>query len=157
MRNSSVLHCVQMSLPKRIVLATDHAGYRLKETIKTYLIQKGMEIIDVGALTEDVEDDYPHLIRKGCMAVLEQKCLAIIFGGSGIGESMAANKIRGIRSARCCSEDDARLSRAHNDANVMSLGGRIIGEELAKKMVDIFLETSFEKGRHERRVKDIES
>ena len=79
-----------------------------------------------------------------------------MLGGSGIGESIAANKVRGIRAARCCTVDDAKLSRQHNDANVLSLGGRLLDPELAKKMVDAFLETDFEGGRHVARVGDLE-
>lgn len=144
-----------MDLPPRVVLATDHAGYSLKEAIKAHLTQNGVDLVDVGVFSDE-SVDYPPIIRKGCAAALEYGCPAIVFGGSGIGESIAANKVRGIRSARCCSEEDARLARQHNDANVMSLGGRMVDEELAKRMVDVFLSTDFEGGRHESRVKDIE-
>ena len=145
-----------MEKPARVALATDHAGFELKEAIKEHLIAQGIDVIDEGAFSEE-DVDYPPIIRKGCGVVLEQECFGIIFGGSGIGESIAANKVRGIRSARCCSVEDAKLSRQHNDANVMSLGGRVVAEDLAKKMVDAFLTTDFEGGRHETRVNDLET
>ena len=144
-----------MEYPSRVVLAADHAGYTLKETIKQHLEHKSVEVIDVG--TFSVESvDYPAIIRKGCDVVLTEHIPGIIFGGSGNGEAMAANKVRGIRAARCCTEEDARLARAHNDANVMSLGGRMLEPSTAISMTDIFLTTDFEGGRHERRVKDLE-
>ena len=144
-----------MNKPERVVLATDHAGFELKEVIKKHLIDQGIDVIDTKPVFEE-GDDYPAIIRGGCAAVLEHGCPGIVFGGSGIGESIAANKVKGIRSARCCSEEDAKLCRQHNNANVISLGGRQIDAERAKKMVDLFLETDFEGGRHERRVADIE-
>jgi len=144
-----------MELPPRVALATDHAGFTLKEAIKEHLISKGIDVVDVGTFSEE-SVDYPEIMRKGCAVVLEEGVPGVIFGGSGIGESMAANKVRGIRSARCCSLDDVRLCREHNNANVMSLGGRMIKPDLAKEMVDIFLITDFEGGRHEGRVSDLE-
>lgn len=144
-----------METPKRVVLATDHAGYKLKETIKQHLIDRGIDVIDEGTFSEEPVD-YPEIIRRGCAVVLEQGIPGIIFGGSGIGESIAANKVRGIRAARCCTLEDARLCRAHNDANVLSLGGRMLDPALAVQMVDVFLKTDFEGGRHVARVKDLE-
>jgi ribose 5-phosphate isomerase B len=142
-------------LPPRVVLATDHAGFRLKEAVKKHLIGRGVDVLDEGTFSEDPVD-YPAIIRRGCAAVLEQECPGIVFGGSGIGESIAANKVRGIRAARCCTIEDAKLSRQHNDANVLSLGGRTTEPELAFAMVDAFLETPFEGGRHAARVQDLE-
>ncbi len=139
----------------RVVLATDHAGYTLKEVVKEHLVEKGIDVIDEGTFTEDPVD-YPPVIRRGCAVVLEQKCPGIIFGGSGNGEAIAANKVHGIRAARCCTVEDARLARAHNDANVLSLGGRLLDPDTACAMVDAFLNTSFEAGRHAARVKDLE-
>ena len=144
-----------MEKPARVTLATDHAGFALKEEIKAHLLGKGIDVIDEGTFSEDPVD-YPPIIRRGCAVVLEQQCPGIIFGGSGIGESIAANKVRGIRAARCCTVEDAKLCRQHNDANVMSLGGRMLDPALAKQMVDAFLATDFEGGRHEVRVKDLE-
>lgn len=144
-----------MTPQQRVVLATDHAGYKLKEAIKAHLVEKGIDVIDEGTFSEE-SVDYPAIIRRGCAVVLEQGCLGLVFGGSGIGESIAANKVLGIRAARCCSLEDARLARRHNDANVMSLGGRMLKPKLACAMVDVFLETDFEGGRHAARVKDLE-
>lgn len=145
-----------MTVPMKVILASDHAGFDLKEVVKKYLKSKGISIVDVKPVLEE-EDDYPVIVRKGCADVLKEHCFGIVFGGSGNGEAMAANKIKGIRCAMCYSEEIARLARAHNDANVMSLGGRMIEGELAKRMVDIFLTTGFEGGRHKRRVEDLEA
>ncbi|MBI5156078.1 ribose 5-phosphate isomerase B [Candidatus Peregrinibacteria bacterium] len=141
--------------PPRVILGTDHAGFALKEAIKEHLIAQGIDIFDVGTMSEEPVD-YPAIMRKACAAVLEQKMPGIIFGGSGIGESIAANKVKGIRAARCCTTEDAKLCRKHNDANVLSLGGRMLEPELAKKMVDVFLSTAFEGGRHQKRIDDLE-
>ena len=142
--------------PKRIVLAADHAGYPLKEHIKAYLQGKKIDTIDVGTFST-TPVDYPAVMRKGAAAVLEQGCPGIVFGGSGNGEAMACNKVRGIRCALVYSDETARLARAHNDANVMSLGARLTGSVDAERFTDIFLTTDFEGGRHEGRVKDLES
>jgi ribose 5-phosphate isomerase B len=144
-----------MKKPPRVVFGTDHAGYVLKEILKKYLLAQGIDVIDEGTFSEEPVD-YPAIIRKACAVVLEQKCPGIVLGGSGIGEAIAANKVRGIRAARCCTLDDAKLSRQHNDANVISLGGRMLDPELAKKMVDAFLATDFEGGRHQKRIEDLE-
>ncbi len=145
-----------MPKPKRIVLAADHAGFPLKEAIKQYLIDQGFDIVDVQPQLEEA-DDYPPIIRQGCAAALEYVCPLIAFGGSGNGEAMAANKVPGIRCALVYSPETAKLARAHNDANAMSLGGRLTDTEIAKRCVAIFLSTDFDGGRHERRIKDLES
>ena len=144
------------SLPPRVALATDHAGFPLKEAVKAHLIAQGIDVLDAGTFSEEPVD-YPAIIRKGCAIVLEQQCPGIVFGGSGNGEAIAANKVKGIRAARCCSVEDAKLAREHNDANVMSLGGRMIKPALTLDMVDVFLTTDFEGGRHAARVADLES
>ncbi len=160
-----------MPLPPRVVLASDHAGFALKEEIKHHLLgdgidaiknvtkqhlsQRGIDVIDVGTFSADPVD-YPAIMRSGAAAVLEQQCPGIFFGGSGNGEAMAANKVRGIRAALVYSDDSARLARAHNNANVMTLGGRLTTPEDAKRFVDIFLATDFEGGRHEARIQDLE-
>ncbi len=144
-----------MPFPRRTVLATDHAGYPLKEQIKAHLIAKGVDVIDCGTFSEEPVD-YPEIIRKGCGAVLEHGCPGIIFGGSGNGEAMAANKVHGIRAAVCYSKETTELARGHNNANVMSLGARLIKADLAKELVDIFLTTEFEGGRHQKRIDDLE-
>ena len=144
-----------MESPPRVALATDHAGYALKEAVKRHLVAKGIDVVDVGTFSEEPVD-YPGVIRKGCAVVLEQGIPGIIFGGSGNGEAMAANKVRCIRAAVFHSLETARLARAHNDANVMSMGGRVLGPALALEMVDVFLSTEFEGGRHARRIADLE-
>ena len=145
-----------MELPKRVALAADHAGFPLKEVIKEHLSSKGIDVIDVGTFSEE-SVDYPEIMRKGCGVVLEQDCPGIIFGGSGNGEAMAANKVRGIRAALCYSEKTAKLARQHNNANVMSLGARLIEPELAKTLVDIFLSENYEGGRHDDRINDLDT
>lgn len=139
-----------------VVLASDHAGYPLKEKVKEYLAGKGVEVIDVGTDSTDPVD-YPAIIRKGCEVVLKEGVPGIIFGGSGNGEAMAANKVKGIRAALCYSEETARLARSHNNANVMSLGSRLTEPAAALRLVDIFLETDFEGGRHVARVNDLDT
>lgn len=145
-----------MSLLQKIVLAADHAGFALKEEIKQYLQKKGMSVTDAsGKYVGD--DDYPPIVRRGCEVVLKEGILGIVLGGSGNGEAMAANKVRGIRAAVGYSVETARLARAHNDANILSIGARFIDSDLARSMVDVFLTTPFEGGRHQRRVEDLES
>lgn len=112
--------------------------------------------MDEGTFSEDPVD-YPAIMRQTCAVALQQKCLGFIFGGSGNGEAMAANKVRGIRCAVGYSTEIAKLARAHNDANILSIGARFIDEQLAKDMVDVFLTTNFEGGRHKERVDDLET
>jgi ribose 5-phosphate isomerase B len=136
----------------KIALGTDHAGFRYKEKVKEFLGSLGHEVKDVGTFSEE-SVDYPLFIRPAAEAVARGECeRGIVFGGSGNGEAMAANKVHGVRCALCWNEESARLSRQHNDANVLSLGQRMIGEDLALRIVRIWLETPFEGGRHERRV-----
>ncbi len=144
-----------MSISK-VVLATDHAGFHLKEEIKAYLEEKGIEVEDVGTDSTDPVD-YPVIMRAGARIVVDEGVPGIFFGGSGNGEAMAANKVKGIRAAVCWSEESARLARAHNDANVMSLGARLIEPDLARALVDIFLTTAFEGGRHIARINDLDT
>lgn len=139
-----------------VALAADHAGFPLKETVKAHLQSQGIQVTDVGTFSTDPVD-YPKVIRAGCQVVLQEKIPGIVFGGSGNGEAIAANKVHGIRAALCYSEETARLARQHNDANVMSLGGRLIESTLALKMVGVFLSTPFEGGRHVARINDLET
>ncbi len=141
--------------PKRVALAADHAGFPLKEAVKAHLQSQGIDVDDVGAFSTDPVD-YPKVIRAGCAVVLKEGMPGIMFGGSGNGEAIAANKVKGIRAALCYSEETAKLARQHNDANVMSLGGRLLETGLALKMVDLFLSTPFEGGRHLARINDLE-
>jgi len=136
----------------KISLGTDHAGFRYKEKVKELLGALGHEVKDFGTFSEEPVD-YPIFIPPAAEAVVRGECdRGIVFGGSGNGEAMAANKVRGARCALCWNEESARLSRQHNDANVLSIGQRMIPEELALRIVRVWLETAFEGGRHERRV-----
>jgi len=139
----------------KIALGTDHAGYELKERIKQHLAEKGHEVKDFGTYSAE-SCDYPDFIYPAALAVGRGECdRAVVMGGSGNGETIVANKVRGVRCAVCWNEELARLSRAHNDANAISIGARMIPVELALKMVDIWLTTPFDGGRHARRVQKI--
>jgi ribose 5-phosphate isomerase B len=136
----------------KISLGTDHAGFRYKEKVKELLGKLGHEIKDFGTFSEEPVD-YPVFIRPAAEAVARGECeRGIVFGGSGNGEAMTANKVHGVRCALCWNEETARLSRQHNDANVLSIGERMIPEQLALRIVQVWLETPFEGGRHEIRV-----
>jgi len=136
----------------KIALGTDHAGFQYKEKVKQLLTSLGHEVKDFGTFSEDPVD-YPLFIRPAAEAVARGECeRGFVFGGSGNGEAMVANKVHGVRCALCWNEEVARLSRQHNDANLLSLGQRVIPEEMAMKIVRIWLDTAFEGGRHERRV-----
>ena len=135
-----------------IVIASDHGGYAMKEELKAYLTEKGVEWEDAGTHSE-ASCDYPEYAAAAARGVAEGKYeKGILICGTGIGMSLAANKIKGIRCALLSDCFSAEMCRAHNDANMMSLGARVTGIELAKRMVDIFLNTEFLGGRHERRV-----
>ncbi len=140
-----------MQKATRVVLGTDHAGYALKEAVKAYLAKKKIDVVDCGTFSDD-DTDYPPIIRKAAEAVLEYGCPGIVFGGSGNGEAMVANKVAGIRCARCVSVWDAEMGRKHNNAQMISLGGRITEPALACEIVDAFLATAFEGGRHQKRL-----
>ena len=142
-----------------IALAADHGGYELKEAIKQHLEAQGIEVTDFGTYsTESV--DYPIYAEKAARAVANKECtLGIICCGTGIGVSMVANKVKGVRAAVVTNEFCAEMTRRHNDANVLCMGGRVIDTDTAVKLADIFLNTPFEGGRHINRVcmiKDIE-
>jgi ribose 5-phosphate isomerase B len=136
----------------RIAVASDHAGYRLKEELKLLLRELGHEVRDFGTHSDDPVD-YPDFIAPAAEAVGRGEYdRAIVLGGSGNGEAMVANKVAGIRCALCHDVTTARLARAHNDANVLALGQRVLGTEVARDLVRVWLETPFEEGRHQRRV-----
>ncbi len=140
-----------------IALGTDHAGYSYKEAINTFLLEKGYQTKDFGTFSEE-SVDYPEFIRPAAEAVAEGLCdLGIVLGGSGNGEAMAANKVKGIRCALCWSVETAKLAKQHNNANVLSLGQRQISKELAIEIVDAWLNASFEGGRHTRRIEMLDS
>lgn len=138
-----------------IALGADHGGYLLKEEIKKHLEKKGIDYIDFGTYSSD-SVDYAKIAYKTCKSVTSGECeKAILCCGTGIGISMAANKVKGIRAACCSDWFSAKYTRLHNDANALCLGGRVIGAGLALEMVDVFLTTEFEGGRHQRRVDQI--
>lgn len=139
----------------KIAVGCDHGGYELKEAVKAHLIARGLEVIDVGTdSTESV--DYPKYAKLVCDQVLQKEADAgILFCGTGIGIGIAANKIDGIRCAIVHDEFTAKMSRQHNDANVISMGGRVLDEESAKKVADAYIDAEFEGGRHLRRVEQI--
>ena len=136
----------------RIALGADHAGYGLKGIVLAHLEGAGHEVIDHGTDSEE-SVDYPSFCAAAARSVVRGEAdLAVVFGGSGQGEQIAANKVHGARAALCYNELTARLARQHNNANVLALGARILGTELALSVVDAFLEADFEGGRHARRV-----
>jgi ribose 5-phosphate isomerase B len=140
----------------KISLGTDHAGFHYKEKVKELLGQLGHEVKDFGTSSEEPVD-YPLFIRPAAEAVARGECeRGIVFGGSGNGEAMAANKVRGVRCALCWNEETARLSRQHNDANVLSIGERVIPVETALALVRVWLTTAFEGGRHAKRIEQLE-
>ena len=140
----------------KISLGSDHAGFEYKEAIKAWLVAHQHQVQDFGT-SSDSPVDYPDFIRPAAEAVARGECeRAIVLGGSGNGEAITANKVRGIRCALCWSEETARLARQHNDANALSLGQRMIPLDLALRIVEIWLTTPFEGGRHEARIRKIE-
>jgi len=139
----------------RIAVGSDHAGFELKSRVTEHLKRLGHEVSDLGTHNTESVDYPPYCARVGRAVVAEDVDLGMVLGGSGQGEQIAANKIRGVRAALCHNEFTARLARAHNDANVLALGGRVLGVELALAVVDAFLATGFEGGRHARRVEQI--
>jgi ribose 5-phosphate isomerase B len=144
---------------KTIVLATDHAGFELKEHVKRFLIKKGYDIKDFGALEYDGLDDYPDFILPAAKYISEHKLIGIIFGGSGQGEAMAANRINGIRAAVFYNGPDeiVELSRLHNNANILSIGARFVSNQEVEKVIELWLSTDFEEGRHEKRINKLDS
>ena len=140
---------------KRVVLASDHAGFNLKEEIKKFLIKKRKEVLDLGTKNAKSVDypDYAHLLSRKMKNNKNQ--LGILICGSGTGMSMAANKHKNIRAALCYDTKSTKLSRLHNNANVMTIGSRLIKKKVALKCVDTFLHPNFDAGRHARRVKKI--
>jgi ribose 5-phosphate isomerase B len=140
---------------RRIAIGSDHAGFELKQHLAAKLRDEGHKVDDHGTdSTESV--DYPAICAEVGRTVRDGDAdMGIVIGGSGQGEQLAANKVRGVRAALCNSLYTARLGRAHNDANVLSMGARVVGEGLADEIVETFLTTEFEGGRHARRVDQI--
>jgi len=142
---------------QKIAIGCDHAGFQYKEKIKEYLVSKGIDVKDFGTNSEE-SVDYPVFIRPVAEAVAKGEFpVGIVLGGSGNGEAIVANKVKGIRCALCWNVESARLAKEHNNANMISIGQRMISLEVALKIVDAWLEADFQAGRHERRIKQIEA
>ncbi len=140
---------------KKIIMASDHGGYKMKEAVKKCIQQLDYKVEDVGCHSEE-SCDYPDYGIKAAEKVVKEDLLGIFVCGTGIGISIAANKVRGIRAALCFSEFMAEMARQHNDANVLCLGGRVLDEETAKKIAMKFLETPFSnEERHRKRIEKI--
>jgi len=140
-----------------IIIGSDHAGFDLKEQIRKFLSEKGYNIKDVGTFSHE-SVDYPLIAKELAQNIAEKKfSRGILLCGSGLGMSITANRFRNVRAALCHNIYTVELSRKHNDANILVLGGRILGSGLALEMVDIFLHTDFEGGRHLRRVEEIDT
>jgi len=136
----------------KIAIGSDHAGFRYKELIRKYLSDSHHQVKDFGTDSE-ASVDYPLFIRPVALAVANGEVeRGIVLGGSGNGEAMCANRVRGVRCALCWNVESARLARQHNDANVLSLGQRLLSEAVALEIVRVWLETPFEGGRHLRRI-----
>ena len=143
------------SLFKKICIASDHAGFQLKESIKDFLINKNISTIDLGPMNEN-SVDYPDFAKKVANRVKSKKSdIGILVCGSGTGMAISANKTKKIRAAVCYNLKSTRLSRQHNNANIISIGSRLTNKDNAIKLVSVFLKTKFEGGRHLRRIKKI--
>jgi len=146
-------------MSKTIVLATDHAGLELKNHVKNFLQNKGYNIKDFGALEYDSLDDYPDFIIPAAQHIAEHNLIGIIFGGSGQGEAMAANRVKGIRAAVFYNgpSEIVELSRMHNNSNILSIGARFLSNQEAESVIELWLSTDFEEGRHEKRINKLDS
>ena len=139
-----------------ILIGSDHAGFGLKTFLKEVLQQEGFSVVDLGCHSED-SCDFPEFARELCTRIQKAEASqGMLICGTGLGMTMAANRFRGIRAALCTTEYHARMGRAHNDSNILVLGGRITGKGLAKSILKVWLETPFEGGRHKRRIDLIE-
>ena len=139
-------------MAKPIALAADHGGFELKEAVKAHLDELGLEYIDFGTHST-ASVDYPDMALPACDAVVSGQCSkALLFCGTGVGISMAANKVKGIRACCCSDSFSCEYTRRHNDANALCMGGRVVGPGLACQLVDLFLNTPFEGGRHANRI-----
>jgi ribose 5-phosphate isomerase B len=140
----------------RLVLASDHAGFELKGSLASHVqTSTDISVEDIGTFSTDPVDYPPICARAARLVVAGEADFAVVIGGSGNGEAMAANKVRGARAAVCHDEYTARFARLHNNANVLSLGARLIAPELASIILDVFLATEFEGGRHQRRLDEL--
>jgi len=141
----------------KVILAVDHGGWELREGIKGFLAGRGIETEDVGAQVYDELDDFPPFVDSLTKAVKKQDAIGILVCGSGIGVCMAANRVKGIRAALCHSVEYAEMSRLHNDANVLCLGGRYLEKEEVFAIIDKFLQTKFLGGKYQRRLELIDN
>jgi len=140
----------------KIAIASDHAGFEYKEKIKAHLLGRGFEVKDFGADSNE-SCDYPDFVRPAAQAVASGQCQAgIVLGGSGNGEAIVANKVKGVRCGVCWSLESAKLTKEHNNANVIAMGQRLVAEDLVLKVVDEWLDAEFEGGRHLNRINKIE-
>lgn len=142
-------------MAEKIILGSDHGGFSLKNEIISHLTEKGYEVLDLGCKTE-YSCDYPPIAQAVAKSVLENNAKGILVCGTGIGMSITANRFEGIRASLCSDTFSARMTRAHNDSNILCLGQRVLGVGLALDIVDIWLSTKFEGGRHQRRIDMIE-
>jgi ribose 5-phosphate isomerase B len=143
------------ALPKRVAIGSDHVGYDLKENIKLYLVELGIEVRDIGTTSRE-RTDYPLFARQVAENVRSKEAeLGILICGTGIGMAIAANKIRGIRAAACSEPYSAALSRQHNNSNVLTFGAMVVGSGLARMIVEAWLYSEYEGGRHTKRVEMI--
>jgi ribose 5-phosphate isomerase B len=141
----------------KIAIGSDHAGFDYKEKLKTYLAERGHTVVDFGTYSPDPAD-YPLFIRPTAEAVASGECeRGIVLGGSGNGEAIVANRVKGVRCALCWNVESARLGRQHNNANVISIGQRMVTPDAALEIVRVWLETPFEGGRHQRRIDMIDA
>jgi ribose 5-phosphate isomerase B len=139
----------------RLAIGADHAGYLLKAHVRVLLENRGHDVVDVGTNSTEPVDYPPICAEVGRLVAVGEVDRGIVIGGSGQGEQIAANKVRGVRAALCNDLYTARYSRLHNDANILSMGARIVGTGLADEIVTVWLETGFEGGRHLRRIEQI--
>jgi ribose 5-phosphate isomerase B len=136
----------------KVAIGADHGGFELKEILKNFVINMGHEVFDAGCMSND-SVDYPEFAKLVCESIDKKECeVGILICGTGLGMSMAANKYNSIRAAVCTEEFTARLSREHNDANILCLGARVIGSGIAQEIVKVWLATEFSGGRHQNRI-----
>ena len=139
----------------RVFLAGDHAGYELRQYLARRLYEWGHDVVDLGSANATESVDYPDYAVAAAERVGRGEGVGVLVCGTGMGVSIAANKVAGVRAARCTDTFSARMARAHNDANVLSIGGRVVGTGLAEEILATFLATPFEGGRHARRVEQL--
>jgi len=141
----------------KVAIGSDHAGFKLKERLKAFLIQKGFEVLDKGCYSNE-SCDYPDFGEAVALEVINKNCdYGLIICGTGIGISIAANKVHGIRAALCTSKEMAHFARAHNDANIIAIGARITLQDSPEEILESFFNSNFEGGRHERRINKIKN